>query len=72
MIFRVDGFETLSQLAQQDEVVFMRLSHLVLTRQVPELEVPMKHQFGEDFLSRYNQACERMPYIQPIDLADIS
>jgi hypothetical protein len=69
MLFACDGFERIADSAQDDPRVFMELCHLVVSRQVVQLENHMKQYFGSDFLSRYKQLCIDWSCFQPKNLA---
>jgi hypothetical protein len=66
-----DGFAQLGQLAEYDERFFMELCHLVVTKQAPELELPLREKFGKAYLTRYKQLCTARTDFQPIDLVPV-
>lgn len=57
-VFRIDGFEEIGNAADAEVSLFMELCHLVVTRQVIDLEPHLKSKFGAQYLSRYKDLCK--------------
>lgn len=69
LLYRTDGFQTIAEAAETESRLFMQLCHLVVTRQVLDLERHMKERFGERFLRRYQEIASRQGF-EPLYIVD--
>lgn len=70
MIHRHDGFALFGGVAAKDNRLYVQICHLIFTRQVLELEPPMRETFGPNFRQRYKDVLPKLyRFQQPRDLA---
>jgi hypothetical protein len=68
-VYNHGGFEQIGDAAERDTHLFMRVCHLVVTRQALALEPQMTKRFGAKFRLRYKELCDEWRSFRPKDLA---
>ena len=55
MLYEIDGFQPLADVAKHDDNLFLQLVYLVVTQQAPDLERELVLHFGVSYQTRYNE-----------------
>jgi hypothetical protein len=67
-IISYDGFEEILDIAARESSVYMQLSHMITTRQAPELREMFIERFGPSFAKTYSNFCKERTWWIPSDV----
>jgi hypothetical protein len=68
LVYGQDGFDGIAAAARSDDLLFIQLCHLAVTRQVPRFEPHLREHFGADVFRRYKALAGEVSWFQPKDL----